>query len=197
MRLQESCKVRRQSGTSIHDIDVLMLSFVPSYHSRTYTSRNLPENPTAMSTPHSQHICESALGHILLRTAWTFQAIAAFPTFFILGFLAAVNLFNTFESLYEFVTYFITSILAGAIMFLVLVQRSLLSRRQKRDLVASRSANRAENLQTLQFEIAKAVLATALWVWLFCDALFGPQSHYDNTRNIRIRVAAIAVFLLL
>ena len=92
----------------------------------------------------------------------------------------------TFDSLYDFFNHLINSLLAAGITFAVLIQRKLL-------------VNRNAKQYTLRFEIAKSVLATALWLWLLLDAIFGPSDHYGyyGGRSRRISVACISSLLLL
>jgi len=123
------------------------------------------------------------IGNVLLTRAWVFQAIVAAPTFILLGIAAIINLYNTYDTIYDFVTDLSTSILAAGIIFIVAVQRTYSS---------------AGNALTFKFEAAKSVLATALWFWLMCDAIWGPTNHgYYNNREKRIVTSAIAVVLLL
>ncbi|KAK5741060.1 hypothetical protein LTR17_004210 [Elasticomyces elasticus] len=124
------------------------------------------------------------LGQLFLRTVWIFQAIAAGPIFFCLGMLAIFNMFNTFDTLYEFFTHLITALLAAAIIFIVVVQRTL-------------PPDATSKTLTLRFEISKSILATALWLWLLFDAIFGPRNHsgYYMPRSQRIAVAGISSIL--
>jgi hypothetical protein len=121
------------------------------------------------------------LGQVLLTRVWVFQAIVAAPTFTILGIAATINLFSTWDTIYDFITFLFTSILAAGIIFIVSVQL--------------RYSNATKAL-TFRFEVAKSVLATALWIWLMYDAIFGPSSHGSN-RGRRIAASSIAVVLLL
>jgi hypothetical protein len=52
----------------------------------------------------------------------------------------------------------------------------------------------------LYLEIAKASCATAVWLWLLMDSIFGPtRGYYNNPRGRapRIASAALSVFVLL
>lgn len=91
------------------------------------------------------------IGHVFLTRIWLFQAIVAGPTFVLLGIFAIVNLYSTYDTTYDFVTNLCTAILAAGIIFIVLVQQQLPA---------------AGKRLTYRFELAKSVLATALWVWL-------------------------------
>jgi hypothetical protein len=75
--------------------------------------------------------------------------------------------------------------MAGAIIFLVIVQRK-----------ASVSDG-----QTFQFEAAKSLLATGLWLWLILDSAFGPWQRDWNypreERSRRVVRSAFASILLL
>ena len=124
------------------------------------------------------------LGPHFLRTAWLFQAIVAGPIFFFLGIAAVLNMFNTYDTLSDFITQLCSSLLAGGIIYLVSIQRKLPDERNTAQL-------------TLRFELAKAVLATSLWLWLLLDAIFA--RHYSGyaSRTRRIIAAAISSLLLL
>jgi hypothetical protein len=126
------------------------------------------------------------LSRDLLRTTWTFQAIVAGPVFVWLGFLSVYNMLHTFETTYDFFNHFCNSIMAGGIIFTVLLQRRI-------------PADRTSKSMTLRFETLKSVLATASWIWLLLDAVFGPRSHYSyyGDRSERIITAAISSLLLL
>ena len=119
-----------------------------------------------------------------MRTVWLFQAIIAGPIFVLLGLLAVFNMFNTYGRLYDFITHLGTSLLAAGIIFIVVVQRTV---------------GRLEKSLTLRFEVIKSILATALWLWLLLDAIFGPSDHYGyyTPRSRRIAAAAISSILLL
>lgn len=92
------------------------------------------------------------IGRIFLSKAWIFQAIIAGPTFVVLGMCAMFAVWETtWWTVYHFLTFTCTSIMAGGIIFLVLVQRQF---------------STAGKLWTFRFELAKSVLATAMWIWL-------------------------------
>lgn len=127
---------------------------------------------------------QPTIGHVFLARIWLFQAVVAAPTFVVLGMLAIVNLYNTYDTIYDFVTHLCTAILAAAIIFVVLVQKQLPG---------------AGKALTFRFEVAKSALATALWLWLMGDAIWGPISHggYRRDRTMRIVSSAISSILLL
>lgn len=134
------------------------------------------------------HKQDQSLSRAILTTVWIFQLVVAGPIFIWLGLLALLNLYYTFDRVYDFVAHLCTFLLAAGIFFIVLVQRKLAD-----DAVAKR-------LQlTIRFEVAKAVLATALWVWLIMDAIFGPEDRYGyyGMRGARIVASAISAVLLL
>lgn len=133
---------------------------------------------------HDNSVSSSPIGHVFLTRIWLFQAIIAAPTFIILGMMAIANMYNTYDTIYDFVTHLCTAILAAGIIFVVLVQKKLPEAGKK---------------LTFLFEVAKSVLATALWVWLMADAIWGPISHggYRRDRKMRIVTSAIASVLLL
>jgi len=75
--------------------------------------------------------------------------------------------------------------MAAGIIFIAFLQRKL------PDL---------ERVQTLQFEAGKATLATAMWLWLLLDSLFGPWANnpYNNVeRWRRVQRSLISSILLL
>ena len=132
------------------------------------------------------HNQNQILNRAFLTTAWTFQLIAAGPIFVWLGLAAIFNLFYTFDRVGDFITHLFTSLFAAGIFFIVLVQRKL------------RSQDALDKPLTLKFEIAKLVLAIALWVWLMMDAIFGPEDHYGwRMRQTRIIASAVSVILVL
>jgi hypothetical protein len=125
------------------------------------------------------------LSNALLRTVWLFQAIVAGPTFVILGLLVFIALYDQYIDVYYFVTHLCTAIFAGAIIFIVVVQRKIPYEVSNPRL-------------TLIFEIAKSVFATALWIWLMMDSLFGPHRRYRGSyTKPLITASAISSLLLL
>lgn len=143
-----------------------------------YFSLRNPSSQTTMAT-------QQPLSLAFLTTIWVFQLVAAGPIFIWLGLAAIFNLFYTFDRAYDFITHLCTSLFAASIFFIVLVQRKVDDRVGRR--------------LTLRFEIAKSGFATALWVWLMMDAVFGPEDHYGNwePRQSRVVAAGFSVILLL
>jgi hypothetical protein len=150
----------------------------------------------------------------MTRTACIFQGVIALPAMLVMGGTALQSLFTLEMPIYDFMSvpsitpssstsvsicscvHFNTKILirrrlatflglfASGIIFLVWVQHNV---------ETSRSA-------TLYVEIVKSGLATAGWLWLLLDCIFGPDhySYYDPPpRGPRIQRAAISVILLL
>ena len=121
-----------------------------------------------------------------MRTAWIFQAIAATPIFVFLGISTFVNLFNTFDTVYVFTTHLCNALFAAGILFTIIVQRRVTEEQSSKTLI-------------LRFEVAKSACATALWAWLFLDAIFGPRDaygwYYDRPR--RVMIAAMCSLMLL
>ena len=70
----------------------------------------------------------------------------------------------------------VTAFLALLIILVIVVQRNVTATR----------------LTTLQFEAAKSVIATVLWLWLFIDS-----AVQERNRKQRLPRAAIASILLL
>ena len=124
-----------------------------------------------------------SLTQAFLTTIWIFQLIAAGPIFVWLGLAVIFNLFYTFDRAYDFITHLCTSLLAAGILFIVLVQRKL--------------GDSSSLPLTLKFEMAKSVCATALWVWLMLDAIFGPEDHYGYRQGRRTRITASAISCVL
>ena len=92
------------------------------------------------------------IGRAFLAKAWLFQAIIASPTFVVLGATAMFAVWEpNYWTVYDFITFSFTATMAGGIIFLVLVQRQLPT---------------VGKLWTFRFEMAKAAIATGLWIWL-------------------------------
>ena len=136
-----------------------------------------------------------------LHTAWIFQAIASFPTAFVLGCNVFDSLFSPYYlNVYRFVTYTFNTVsipssycapltppqlFASGIIFIVLVECSLAKRG-------------ALNLRwTFLLEVSKAGIVTVMWAWLLLDSIFYCPSYYYDLRARRIAVAAISVILVL
>jgi hypothetical protein len=117
------------------------------------------------------------IGRAFLTKAWIFQAIIASPTFIFLGAEAMFAVWEpTYWTVYDFITFSFTATMAGGIIFLVLVQRQLPN---------------AGKLWTFRFELAKAVIATGLWIWLLYVCIRGTSSlimifadHADTGRTL-------------
>jgi len=126
------------------------------------------------------------IGDELLRATWFFQAGCALPTLFVLGVMAFVELFEPRISLYDFITDLSNALFAAAIIFLVIVQRRI----------------PLSFLDQLRFEAGKAFFASAMWLWLFLDALLAHKErdrgnpYYEDERRRRVTRAAIASVLL-
>ncbi|KAI0147548.1 hypothetical protein GGR57DRAFT_255509 [Xylariaceae sp. FL1272] len=115
-----------------------------------------------------------ALGAQALITLGLFQAIIAFPVVLFLGGCAFYWLYDDYYSryygrFYYFFSDFINALLGAGIIFIVLVQRK----------------TRLDRVRTLLFESTKSILATAMWLWLLFDTLFGPWQNglRDDTRE--------------
>ncbi|KAK4451520.1 hypothetical protein QBC34DRAFT_436637 [Podospora aff. communis PSN243] len=125
------------------------------------------------------------IGRAFLTKAWIFQAIIASPNFILLGAEAMFAVWEpTYWTVYDFITFSFTATMAGGIIFLVLVQRQLPN---------------AGKLWTFRFELAKAAIATGLWIWLMADALWGPSRRRgwnDDFRIRRVIMSAISVNVL-
>ncbi|KAK3936195.1 hypothetical protein QBC46DRAFT_296733 [Diplogelasinospora grovesii] len=128
-------------------------------------------------------MADSDLGNVLLTRTWLFQAIVAGPIFVIDGIAAILNLYDTDTwSTYEFIANLFTAILEAGIIFVVLVQRRL---------------PEAGPQLTFHLEVVKSSLATALWIWLMADAIWGPVHHwYYIDRRPGIPASAISSILL-
>ncbi|KAH8658723.1 hypothetical protein BGZ60DRAFT_125367 [Tricladium varicosporioides] len=118
-----------------------------------------------------------------VRTACIFQAIAALPTFLWMGESTIEQLlwYSYWDSIYDFTKAFFTSIIAAGILCILSVQRW-----------SSMSIK-----TTFLFEVAKTLLATALWLWLLLDSIFAPQRDYNHhPRYIKITKSAISVLVI-
>jgi len=127
------------------------------------------------------------MGDVMLRTAWIFQAVAASPIFLGMGFFAIQKLFNTKrDRFYDFWADFFCSLLAAGIIFIVMVQAQLSFRKTSKQV-------------TLRFEIAKALIATGLWLWQLIDAAAGPATRggYLAVQEQLYQFAGICSILLL
>ncbi|KAF2646252.1 hypothetical protein P280DRAFT_464489, partial [Massarina eburnea CBS 473.64] len=129
------------------------------------------------------------LGKQMLRGVGIFQVIVAFPAMCILGFLALDQLFYPYIRYYYFFLDVITALMAGGIVFIVYVQRKAI----------------ISSYQNFLFEAVKAILATALWLWLILDSAFGPwwkdwnKYRSPNVEKLiawRVRCSALAVIVL-
>ncbi|KFX88458.1 hypothetical protein V495_07523 [Pseudogymnoascus sp. VKM F-4514 (FW-929)] len=122
----------------------------------------------------------------ILRAAGLFQALLTTPIALTLGFLAFVELWDNFETIYRFLTYTVNGLLAAVILFILLIQ----------DRMPSLSAN-----VSFILEVAKSLLATAMWLWLLLDSAFAEHSSRykepSNARFMRVVRAFIAGLALL
>lgn len=122
----------------------------------------------------------------MLRTASIFQAIAAICTALIQGSWLVDLFYRQWAnySLYDCLTAACTTLLAIAILFSILVSRN--------------SHNTPFSIMC--FECVKTVSATALWLWLLLDSMFGPNRWKPNKpedREKRVTLSAVSVLLLL
>jgi hypothetical protein len=126
------------------------------------------------------------LRQILLSRASLFQALIFGPIFIWLFIEATMQLYSTYLPVYDFIYDLFQAIFAGGIVFIVLVQRQL--------PIGSLDPRKA-----FYFELAKSLFATAAWLWLLLDAIFGPQSHrgWQVDRGRRIAATGLSVILLL
>ena len=100
----------------------------------------------------------AALAQTFVRTIWIFQALAATPIVVFLSVGTYTHFLSTFDTAYDLITSLSISLMASAIIFIVLVQRKI-------------SEDRTTMHLTLRFEVAKAVLATVMWMWFMLDAV--------------------------
>ncbi|ORX99609.1 hypothetical protein BCR34DRAFT_576409 [Clohesyomyces aquaticus] len=125
------------------------------------------------------------LGAQMIRTLGAFQAIVSFPIGLLLGFFTFMRLLDSWYDYYGWYYYFITDLINGlmalGITFVVVVQRRVA----------------LDKTKTLMFEGVKYGLATAMWLWLLMDSLFGPWTHSDyrvpERRRQRVAYAVTAV----
>jgi membrane-associated HD superfamily phosphohydrolase len=146
---------------------------------------------------------ERSLGQRMVRTAGIFQGLVALPVLLVMGenvFEFLWYYYYPYSKIYYFMSVyamyflqsqlifrrraFFNSLLAATIIFVVLVQRHPI---------------RSQALR-LYLEIAKSTSATAVWLWLLFDSIFGPERSYYSTppsRATRIVAAALSVIVLL
>jgi hypothetical protein len=79
-----------------------------------------------------------------------------------------------------------TALMAAGIIFIVLVQRKII----------------VSGFLTFEFEVAKSLLATGLWLWLVLDSAFGPWQNRnwmdpDTEKPRRLERSVVAFVLLL
>ncbi|KAH6719707.1 hypothetical protein BKA61DRAFT_470762 [Leptodontidium sp. MPI-SDFR-AT-0119] len=118
----------------------------------------------------------------MARSIGLFQGLVALPALFILGEWALISLFETNIPIYDFITSTFNSIFAAGILFVLVVQHNITP----------------SPAIILYFEVAKSGLATAVWLWLLLDSIFGPNRSYQRPpRGPRIARAGISVIVLL
>ncbi|KAF2269378.1 hypothetical protein CC78DRAFT_564671 [Lojkania enalia] len=118
--------------------------------------------PIKMPNVPTQPSGQKSLAEQLTSWAIILQAILAVPVSIIMGFWAFIALvFGVDIDYYVFFAMLFSSLMSAAILFLVIIQRSTTCTIHR----------------TFKFEMAKSGLATALWVWLFLDSIFGPWKH--------------------
>ena len=78
--------------------------------------------------------------------------------------------------------------MAAGIVFIVFVQRKTFASSRQPVQIGDFTP---EGLSFL-FEVAKSVLATAMWIWLLLDSAVGPNAYHD-----RVVTAVISGVLLL
>ncbi|KAF3760183.1 hypothetical protein M406DRAFT_334859 [Cryphonectria parasitica EP155] len=133
------------------------------------------------------------LGPPTLRAAWLFQAILAGPAFVFFGAHALATAYNPYSSddLYLSLKDLGLAMFTALIVFILVVQRGY--------------ANPAPRVAA-RLELAKSVLASATWLWVFLDAVFyTPEWDYwrdppagSRTRKIVFTlVSSVVLFVRL
>ncbi|KAH8589958.1 hypothetical protein B0O99DRAFT_522143 [Bisporella sp. PMI_857] len=121
----------------------------------------------------------------MVRTAGIFQLLVAVPTMLTFGYTLFDGLFYYWSiRIYPFLTATFNAFMAAAIVFIILIQRQ---------------ASITKRI-TFYFEAAKSAFATAVWLWLLLDSIFGPLPKYGYgppSRTPRIVRAAVSVVTLL
>ncbi|KAM7193737.1 hypothetical protein V8F33_007671 [Rhypophila sp. PSN 637] len=134
------------------------------------------------------------LGTILLTRIWLFQVLISTPITLILGACSMFILYDGYTYIYDFVKYLGNTILAMGIIFIVLVQRKLVTGGSSTFLSSATGRK-----FTFGCETGKSVLATALWAWILLDAIFkhrGDDGHYNPWQVRRIICCCIAFIVL-
>ncbi|KAK4218809.1 hypothetical protein QBC37DRAFT_411591 [Rhypophila decipiens] len=136
------------------------------------------------------------LGTVLLTRIWLFQVLISTPIALILGTCSFATLYDGYTSyVYEFCKYLGNTILAMGIIFIVLVQRKLVTGGST--FLSSATGRKF----TFWCETVKAVLATGLWGWILLDAIFHDRNFWDRypqwyTRRIICCCIAFIVLVL-
>lgn len=126
------------------------------------------------------------LGPSAVRIVWLFQGVIAAPTFILLGASSLSMIYNFYgpESIWAALRNLFLALFAAMIVFILLVQRKYADPHPK---------------VTAKFELVKALLATAAWLWLLLDAIFRPPwydpYHRYRTRKIIFTSASVVVLL--
>lgn len=131
-----------------------------------------------------------SLDQRMLRTATLFQAFVAVPTMLVMSgyvFVLVVFVPGHFR-IYLFITAIVNALMAAGILFAVVVQR-------KADALISKRT-------TFIVEAVKSGLATAIWLWLVLDSMFGPWADYGSQhppadRGTKIMTSLISVLVLM
>lgn len=88
---------------------------------------------------------------VFLKTSWFFQVLITTPVFLQLGFRAMDDLFYSYYGIYRFIACLCNAVFAAGILFVLAAQRQIPN---------------PSKLLTWRLELAKAVLASAMWIWL-------------------------------
>jgi len=124
----------------------------------------------------------------MVRTAGLFQGLVAVPVMLVMGESVFEHLFwwYYYTRVYNFILAFFNALFAAGIVFIIFIQRQPIQSAAIR----------------LYLELAKSACATAVWIWLLLDSIFGPQRGYyynppSRPRAPKIISAALSVFVLL
>ncbi|KAK3372294.1 hypothetical protein B0H63DRAFT_484273 [Podospora didyma] len=146
----------------------------------------MPDTSTSLT---AAVVPSPSTGQVLLTRAWLFQLLIAGPTFLTLGWGVWESYFYTWSSIYTLVAYLFNTFFSAGIVFIVLVQRKLPD---------------ASVRLTSNFEVVKSLLATIMWIWLVCDAIWHPRHYpyyppdYDKDMQARrIVISILSIFVLL
>ncbi|KAF7943131.1 hypothetical protein EAE96_011073 [Botrytis aclada] len=126
-----------------------------------------------------------SLGQNMAHTVGVFQALIAFPVMIHAGVFTFWCLtLDAHFTIYEFVNALSNAFFSASILFIIITQRGGNSRDISKEFM-------------VWLEVAKSGFASAVWLWLLFDSIFGPvHNSYNQPQSRTPRIAqAIISFL--